>query len=123
RGTHPDPHPAPPPHAREGRSHQRSLDYERFTPRMRRMRPGCFSLPDRTISSWSAAMPALSTGSPGLSRPDAVGPLGPAAPTAFAAAAVAGVRRFALPPRAAVAPSISPSGLEKLNLGSSRTGG
>src|SRR2546430_7592179 len=70
-------------------------------------------------------MPALSTGSPGLRRPKGLGPPGPAAPTGFAAAAAAGVRRFPLPPRApaAAAPSVSPSGPEKLNLGSSRTGG
>src|SRR5438034_10607659 len=70
-------------------------------------------------------MPALSTGSPGLRRPRGFGPPGPAAPTGFAAAAAAGVRRFPFPPRApaAAAPSVSPSGPEKLNLGSSRTGG
>src|SRR5439155_15404856 len=70
--------------------------YDRFTPRMRRMRPGCFSLPDRTISSWSAAMLGLSTGSPGLSRPDAFAPAGPGAPTCLAASAATAVR-LALP--------------------------
>src|SRR6202165_1101147 len=61
--------------------------YERLTPRMRRIRPGCFSFPERTTSSWSRATPRLSTGSPRLSRPEAFGPPGPGAPTGLAGAA------------------------------------
>src|SRR5207302_6584526 len=119
------PHPDPPPQAVEGeRPGVRSFAYERLTPRMRRMRPGCFSFPERTISSWSGGTPGLLAGSPGCSRPEAFGPPGPGAPTGFAAPAATAPRR-ALPPRAAgvVASSLSPSGPAKLKRGSSRTGG
>src|SRR5207248_11793871 len=120
-----DPHPDPPPQAGEGECPGvRPLVYERLTPRMRRMRPGCFSFPERTISSWSGGTPGLLAGSPGLSRPEAFGPPGPGAPTGLADSAAAAPRR-ALPPRAAgvVASSLSPSGPAKLNRGSSMTGG